>query len=183
MDGEEITIHVCLASVVAIGQDSIPMPSEATPINFMSWGREEKVTNVTLHARELTVDPPFPFCNCVISNPNCFPWHDHGYRPPAFQDLIVYQFHVGTFSIAAENYAGKFLDVIEKLPYLQALGVNAIQPLPIVEFPAEFSLVYNGTDYFSPEEDYGVSNRPALEAYLHRINGFARRSSVASLSH
>ena len=123
------------------------------------------------YARELTADPPFPFCNCVISDPNRFPWHDQGYRPPAFQDFIVYQFHVGTFSVATDNFAGKFLDVIEKLPYLQALGVNAIQPLPIVEFPTEFSLGYNGTDYFSPEEDYGISDHPALEAYLNRING------------
>ena len=83
--------------------------------------------------------------------------------------------------VATDNFAGKFLDVIEKLPYLQALGVNAIQPLPIVEFPTEFSLGYNGTDYFSPEEDYGVSDHPVLRALPQSNKWSARRPSAASL--
>ena len=51
-----------------------------------------------------------------------------------------------------------------------ALGINAIQPLPIVEFPTEFSLGYNGTDYFSPEGDYEASDPVELRQYLDRIN-------------
>src|SRR5262245_21735945 len=46
-------------------------------------------------AREL--GPGFPHCDCVVRRARGYPWHDHGFRPPAFNDLIIYQFHVGTF--------------------------------------------------------------------------------------
>jgi glycosidase len=42
--------------------------------------------------------------------------------------------------------AGRFLEVVDKLPYLVDLGVTAIKLLPIEEFPDDFSLGYNGTD-------------------------------------
>src|SRR5207237_1425864 len=49
------------------------------------------------YARELEMrgkDPWYP-CNCIVRDPNSYEWHDHGFRPPAFSDLIVYQFHIG----------------------------------------------------------------------------------------
>jgi 1,4-alpha-glucan branching enzyme len=84
--------------------------------------------------------------------------------------LIVYQLHVGTYSIAAGQPDGSFLDVALRVPYLAALGVNAIEPLPIQEFPSQFSLGYNGTDYFSPESDYGEDDPAALQKYFDQIN-------------
>jgi 1,4-alpha-glucan branching enzyme len=116
------------------------------------------------YAREL--GPGFPQADCIVREVWSYPWHDQGFRPPAFPDLIIYQFHVGTFfavdSRGADRRApggAKFLDVLDRLPYLVALGVNALQPLPVVEFATEHSLGYNGTDYFSPEMDYAVAPR------------------------
>ena len=122
------------------------------------------------YARDLTIQPPFPDCNCIIHDSTLFPWHDQGFVPPAFNELVIYQLHIGTFFIKQGNPGGKFLDVLDKLDYLVALGVNAIQPLPIVEFPTEFSLGYNGTDYFSPESDYGEADPQDLQDYLLRVN-------------
>lgn len=123
------------------------------------------------YARDLTDDPGWPDCQCLLIDPNVFPWHDQGFRPPSFHELIIYQFHIGVWYIPAGRNNGTFLDVIEKLPYLKSLGINAIQPLPVVEFPTMFSLGYNGVDYFSPETDYGVKdNDPALNIYLENIN-------------
>jgi 1,4-alpha-glucan branching enzyme len=122
------------------------------------------------YARDLTFQPPFPDCNCIIHDSTLFPWHDQGFIPPAFNELVIYQLHIGTFFIKQGNPGGKFLDVLDKLDYLVALGVNAIQPLPIVEFPTEFSLGYNGTDYFSPESDYGEADPQDLQDYLLRVN-------------
>lgn len=123
------------------------------------------------YARDLTDDPMWPDCQCVLIDPCAFPWHDQEFRPPPFHEFLIYQFHVGVWHIPAGRTHGTFLDVIEKLPYLKALGVNAIQPLPIVEFPTVFSLGYNGVDYFSPETDYGVRDSdPALNSYLASIN-------------
>lgn len=111
------------------------------------------------YAREL--GPGFPDCDCIVRDPRRYPWHDAGFRPPPFEDLVIYQFHVGTFyAVDAHGKdrraptGAKFLDVLERVEYLADLGVNALQPLPIDEFATAHSLGYNGTDYFSPETDY-----------------------------
>jgi 1,4-alpha-glucan branching enzyme len=123
------------------------------------------------YARDLTDDPMWPDCQCLVWDPRAFHWHDQGFKPPPFHELTIYQFHVGTWYIPANRNNGTFLDVIEKLPYLKALGINAIQPLPVVEFPTMFSLGYNGVDYFSPETDYGVKDTdPDLTTYLTSVN-------------
>ncbi|MEN6439207.1 MAG: alpha-amylase family glycosyl hydrolase [Syntrophobacter sp.] len=123
------------------------------------------------YARELTDEPMWPECQCIIVNPNSFPWHDQGFRPPYFHELVIYQLHIGVWHIPPGNGNGKFLDVVEKLPYLKSLGINAIQPMPVDEFPTASSQGYNGVDYFSPETDYGVKpGAPALASYLASIN-------------
>src|SRR5262245_3829475 len=48
-------------------------------------------------ARELSTEPAFPFSNCVVRDPAAYPWHDAGFRLPAFSDLVVYQLHVRSF--------------------------------------------------------------------------------------
>jgi len=124
------------------------------------------------YARDLTDNPMWPDCQCLLYEPASFPWHDQQWTPPPFHELVIYQLHIGTWRIPENRHHGTFLDVIEMLPYLKSLNINAIQPLPIVEFPTIFSLGYNGVDYFSPETDYGVIATDAvLEAYLERING------------
>lgn len=120
--------------------------------------------------RLLTSLPAFPRSNCVLRSPSRFPWHETGFRPPAFNDVIVYQLHVGTYFIEPGSPDGSFLDVIGKIPYLAALGVTAIEPLPIQEFETQFSLGYNGTDYYSPEDQYGEYDETKLQAYFATAN-------------
>src|SRR5216683_3048340 len=114
-------------------------------------------------ARELTIAPAFPDSFCVVRDPAFYPWHDQGWRPPQFNDLIIYQVHIGTWRAQDDSghdvratRGGTFLDVAEKLGYLRDLGVTAAQFLPAQEFPTAFSLGYNGVDYFSPEAEYVV---------------------------
>jgi 1,4-alpha-glucan branching enzyme len=113
-------------------------------------------------ARELTFLPVFPQSNCVLRDPSLFPWHSPGFRTPAFNDLVVYQLHVGTFLIASGNQNGYFLDVVSQLPYLANLGINAIEPLPVTEAANYPSLGYNGTDLYSPEQEYGEADNSGL---------------------
>ena len=127
------------------------------------------------YARELQMNG-YPNCNCIVRDPHDYPWHDEGFRPPAFSDLIVYQFHIGVFY--AKDDAGndirphrvcKILDVVDRIEYFADLGVNAIMPLPFQEYQGENSLGYNGTDLFSPEMDYSVPESE-LDPYLARVN-------------
>ncbi len=90
--------------------------------------------------------------------------------PPAFNDLIIYQLHVGTYDISPGNPDGCFFDVIQRVPYLAALGVNAIELLPIQEFPTAFSMGYNGTDLYSPENEFGEADETMLQRYADLTN-------------
>ena len=48
-----------------------------------------------------------------------FPWQDWGWRTPEFRDLIVYQFHIGTwYGPDRESRVAKFLDVLDRIEYL-----------------------------------------------------------------
>ena len=118
------------------------------------------------YAREL--ESPFP-SQCIIRHPD-FPWHECGYVTPRFHEYVIYQLHVGTFFTPnLPRKGGTFLDVARKLPYLADLGVNALQLMPIQEFQTSFSLGYNGTDYFSPEMDFAVSDAD-LAPYVAAVN-------------
>jgi len=138
------------------------------------------------YARELEMGGSGDW-RCIVRDPNSYPWHDHGYRPPAFNDLIVYQFHFGQFY--AKDGAGrdirpgrvcKFLDVVDRIEYFADLGVNALMPLPFQEYPTPNSRGYNGSDLFSPEMDYGVG--PAeLDDYLARVNRLLRAKGQRAL--
>lgn len=126
------------------------------------------------YARELRGDD----WNCVVRDSH-FPWHDTGFRTPAFHNLLIYQLHVGAFHTPRwPARAGTFLDVIDKIPHLSDLGITAVQLLPIQEFPGEFSLGYNGVDYFSPEMAYGVSEAE-LAPYLARANQLLTEKNAA----
>ena len=122
------------------------------------------------YARELTLHPAFPQCHCVVRDPDSFPWHDQGFRPPAFNDMIVYQLHIGAYSRRPGNLMSTFLDVVEKVEYLAKLGANVIQPLPVTEFEATPGLGYDNCDYYSPEMAYQVSDEGQLRDYLGTIN-------------
>jgi 1,4-alpha-glucan branching enzyme len=130
------------------------------------------------YARELTIptDFPgtfaFPSCGCVVRDPVKYQWRSEGFRPPAFHDLIIYQFHVGVFSgpdAKRRQCEGSFLDALDKVDHLGRLGVNAIEPLPIDEAGADNSIGYDGRDFFSPEMSFGVPNA-ALAPYVQKVN-------------
>jgi 1,4-alpha-glucan branching enzyme len=139
------------------------------------------------YARELEFNG-YPDCNCIVRDPTDYPWHDSAFRPPLFNDLIVYQFHIGVFY--AKDAAGndmrrhricKILDVVDRIEYFADLGVNAVMPLPFQEYQGENSLGYNGTDLFSPEMDYSVP--PAdLAPYLARVNRLLAAKGCADLT-
>src|SRR5262249_56647885 len=64
---------------------------------------------------------------------------------------------------------------------LAALGVNALQPLPVVESPGEWSLGYNGTDLSSPERDYSVPPVD-LPPYVDKVNALLAKKDCPSVT-
>jgi 1,4-alpha-glucan branching enzyme len=94
--------------------------------------------------------------NSIISSTD-FPWQAQGYSTPSWNEMVIYELHVGSFLFdpAGPNGRGDFNTVIGKLGYLADLGINTIQVMPSDEFPGSNSMGYNPADLFAIEEDYG----------------------------
>ena len=134
------------------------------------------------YARELTASESFPSgVHCIVRSPTAYPWHDAQFTTADYSDMVIYQIHVGTYASTPPDY-GTFLDVIEKIPYLVALGVNVLQPLPVTECEANPSLGYNGADYFSPDFVYTVYDPAVLARHLATINGLLAAKGAPPLT-
>ncbi|AFY55936.1 1,4-alpha-glucan branching enzyme [Rivularia sp. PCC 7116] len=83
-------------------------------------------------------------------------FHDDKPLPPD-NELVIYELHVADFSGGEDDkYArGKYQHVIEKLDYLVELGINAIELMPIKEYPGDYSWGYNPRHFFATETSYG----------------------------
>jgi len=94
-----------------------------------------------------------------------FDWEDDDFEIEDFNKLIIYELHVGTFNRQKKDAVGTFEDVIDKLPYLESLGINAIELLPVAEFPGGISWGYNPAAPFAIEQDYG-----GAQAFANLVN-------------
>lgn len=84
-------------------------------------------------------------------------------------DTIIYEVHVGAFTKSPSSkckYPGKFIGLIEKIPYLKSLGITAIELLPVFQFDDQNAFMHNGLKnfwgygtlgYFSPHSGYLVN--------------------------
>jgi 1,4-alpha-glucan branching enzyme len=77
------------------------------------------------------------------------------YTTPNWNEMVVYELHIGTFNDAAGGIPGTFDTAIQRLDQLQALGVNAVEVMPLAEFAGDFSWGYNPAAPYAPESIYG----------------------------
>jgi maltooligosyltrehalose trehalohydrolase len=77
-------------------------------------------------------------------------WTDEGWVPPALEDTVLYELHVGTFTDE-----GTFDAVIPHLADLADLGVTTIELLPVAQFPGERNWGYDGVFPFAAQWSYG----------------------------
>jgi 1,4-alpha-glucan branching enzyme len=92
--------------------------------------------------------------NAIIHDPS-FDWTGDNFTMPPWNELVIYEMHVGTFNDAPGSGPGTFDEILPKLPYLRDLGVNAIEIMPVEEFPVDYSWGYNPADPFSVESALG----------------------------
>ncbi len=151
------------------------VPDAGEGLEYMFWIEGLGSTGLKRDPRARELTGGFPDCNCVIRSSNTYPWQDQGFRPAEFRDLILYQLHIGVYYAVDEHGSdrrlsvARFLDLLDRVEYLRDLGINAVQLLPVQEFPGESSRGYNGLDLFSPEMDYEIPAHQ-LGRYLSRAN-------------
>lgn len=85
-----------------------------------------------------------------VVDPTQFEWLDGAWRGRPWEEAVIYELHVGTFTPA-----GTFQGVIERLDYLADLGVTALELMPVGDFPGRHNWGYDGVFPYAPDSRYG----------------------------
>jgi len=79
-----------------------------------------------------------------------FEWHDAGWGGIPLKDMVIYELHIGTFTPE-----GTFEAACTRLDMLKQLGINAIEVMPVAQFPGERNWGYDGVYPYSVHYSYG----------------------------
>ena len=85
-----------------------------------------------------------------IINPSSFNWVDESWHGRPWEDAVIYELHVGTFTPE-----GTFSGVENKLEYLADIGITAIELMPLSDFPGRRNWGYDGVLPYAPDSSYG----------------------------
>ncbi|MBN1851067.1 MAG: glycogen debranching protein GlgX [Pirellulales bacterium] len=109
---------------------------------------------------------------CVVVD-DTFDWQGDRHLRRPLAETIIYELHVRGFTKSGSSkvrYPGTYTGVVEKIPYLKALGVTAVELMPIHEFPI-FDILgnqpnpanywgYDSLAFFSPHRGYMIGRKP-----------------------
>jgi maltooligosyltrehalose trehalohydrolase len=77
-------------------------------------------------------------------------WTDDEWKAPALKELIIYELHIGVFTPK-----GTFEAVIDRLDDLVSVGINAIEIMPVAQFPGDRNWGYDGVFPYAVQNSYG----------------------------
>jgi malto-oligosyltrehalose trehalohydrolase len=97
----------------------------------------------------------------VVVDPQAYDWRHADWRGRPWHEAVVYELHVGA--------CGGFRGVQAMLPELHALGVTAIELMPIAQFPGVRNWGYDGVLPFAPAAAYGSPDE--LKALIDAAHG------------
>jgi maltooligosyltrehalose trehalohydrolase len=99
-----------------------------------------------------------------VIDPRAFNWSDQAWSGRPWNEAVIYELHVGTFTPEG-TYAG----VMKKLDYLKELGITALELMPLSDFAGRRNWGYDGVLPFAPDSAYG---RPEdLKALVDTAHG------------
>ena len=97
-----------------------------------------------------------------------FQWNDSEWRGIPVNEYVIYELHVGTFT-----REGTFESIINCIDYFKELGINAIEIMPVSQFPGGRNWGYDGTYPFAPQNTYGGPQGLKLLVDACHANGLA----------
>lgn len=105
----------------------------------------------------------------VVVNPDAYHWTDADWHGRPWEETVLYELHVGTFTPE-----GTYRAIIPHLDRLADLGVTAIELMPLSDFPGNRNWGYDGVLHFAPAHCYGTPDD--LKALINEAH--ARRMMV-----
>lgn len=112
---------------------------------FFNPGEEHDLPDPASHYQPQGVHGPSE----VVKHSD-WPWTDQQWRGITFNELVLYEIHVGTFT-----QEGTFEAIIPRLDDLAETGINAIELMPVAQFPGERNWGYDGVYPFAVQNTYG----------------------------
>ena len=85
-----------------------------------------------------------------VVDPREFEWSDSAWHGRPWEDAVIYELHVGTFTPE-----GTFHAIESRLDYLADLGVTAVELMPVADFPGSRNWGYDGVLLYAPDGCYG----------------------------
>jgi isoamylase len=107
----------------------------------------------------------------VVVDPGAYDWEGDECLHRPFANSVIYEMHVGGFtrdpsSGVPAHRRGTFAGLIDKIPYLQELGITAVELLPILHYDESLApgrrdyWGYNPVNFFAPHVGYGSQRGP-----------------------
>ncbi|MDR0338121.1 MAG: glycogen debranching protein GlgX, partial [Planctomycetaceae bacterium] len=113
---------------------------------------------------------------CVVIDDDDFDWRGDRHVRYDLSKSIIYELHVRGFTRSPSSgttHSGTYLGLIEKIPYLQELGITAVELMPIHEFPINACdgkepqiknyWGYDTMAFFAPHRGYAYSKEPGAQ--------------------
>jgi isoamylase len=121
----------------------------------------------------------------VIAANHAFDWSGDR-RPVHTSDTVIYELHVKGFTMRSNSGVspgkrGTFAGLVEKIPYLQELGITAIELLPIFQQDTQEGSYwgYMPLNFFSPHHEYAVAE--SSEGVLNEFRSMVKSMHQAGI--
>lgn len=99
-----------------------------------------------------------------VVDPHAHDWQDAQWKGRPWHEAVIYEMHVGTFTPE-----GSFAAARERLPELAALGITAIELMPLAGFAGERGWGYDGVLHYAPHASYGTPEQ--LKHFVDAAHG------------
>ena len=97
----------------------------------------------------------------VVVDPRAYGWQNDAWQGRPWHEAVVYELHVGSM--------GGFAGIRRRLPELAALGITAVELMPISDFPGARNWGYDGVLPYAPDAAYGTPDE--LKALVDEAHG------------
>ncbi len=97
------------------------------------------------HSQPMDVHGP-----SALVDHEAFVWQVRDFRPPPLDELVLYELHLGTFTPEGTCDAA-----CARLDDLVHLGVNAVELMPVAQFPGSRNWGYDGAYPYAVQRSYG----------------------------
>jgi len=130
----------------------------------VSWKKDPR-------GRKVTYSGQGSGANSIIYDPGAFDWQGINPPEPWQNDLVIYEMHVGAFydPSPGNGFPGTFYDAVNLLDYIAEMGINAVEVMPVAEFPGDYSWGYNPAEIFSVE-NVGYGGPDGLKTFVREAN-------------